>query len=383
MKKVISILLCALLLIGSFAFSVSAEETRNTVAYGNADGSKAEIQYSADWGDFTNNTDYVIRSGCTFVIPSGLHLAVPVTSTLTVEEGAALYINGSLNVMGEAHIYGKLDATESGLTGQQNVLCYVSFPDLTGSLLAEKIQVKCYKSNESEDYGDINVSFDNYLSVYSNGTVQSYNSNLLPVPYNTFLYIRVFINEAQGEDRYDDKLVVVKCNGVAIPFAQNGCPIQVTTGSEITFGNWVNDSAYYNTYIVELPEGEGYTVYGRNGEIGKVTLKYGQSFSFRVELEEEFNKSDYAVYVYNGLGFTNLDKDDLLEGIEPAVADAEGYYTIDSVTGNYSISVQGVVSNQMLDIFSQVFNVLKQVWETVMQIFNELFGEGGLGNLFG
>lgn len=379
MKKLLSVLLCTMLLVCSLSFTAFAE----TYTFGNDDGSASEFLFDLEQPEWTNNNEYVIKAGCTFVVPSGRVLNVPVNSTLIVEEGAHLVVNGQLNAVGDVHIYGKL--TGNNITGQENILCYIAFPDLSADTvkLDQKITVKYYLSGNDDYYGDVNVPLDSYLTVASDGIVPGRNSNLLPVPYNTYLYVRILINEATGEDRYDDKLFPVKCNGVVVPFAQNACPVLVTTGGEISYGSWVSDSTYYNTYTIVLPEGEGYTVYGRNGEYGTITLKYGQSFSFRVELEEEYDQSAYQVYVYNGTGWTNLEKDDLLAGIEPAVPDAEGYYTINSITGDYSIFVEGVISNQVLDIFGQVFNILRQVWEAVVEIFNELFGEGGLSGLFG
>lgn len=369
MKKIISILLCALLLVSSFAFTASA--TNPTVSFGNEDGTPVEIGYGTDPDDATVNPDwvsnrsYVIRKGCTFVIPSGRTLNVPLNSTLTVEAGAKFVVNGQLNVSGEMFVYGTLQGTN--ITGAGSIKCEVRFPNLSdaNNKLDDKIQVRYFISENSDYYGDVNVDLNTYTSVPSDG------ANVM-VDYNKYLYVRVMINEAAGEDRYDDKLYPVYHNNTLVPFAQNACPIRVTTSGDISYGSWKTDNSYYNSYTILLPEGEGYTVYGRNGEYGEITLKYGQAFSFRVELEEDFNKSDYLVYVYNGTGWTNLEKDDLLAGIEPAVPDAEGYYTINSVTGNYSIFVEGVLSNEMLDIFGRVFSIFRQIWDAIAQIFAEL-----------
>ncbi len=382
MKKFISILLCVLMLVSAMSVMAFAESA-DVVEFGNADGSVSQYVFEKEAPEWTNGKSYIIRSGCTFVVPSGRVLNVPYNSSLTVEKGAHLVINGQLNAVDEVHVYGKL--TGDNITGQENINCYVEFADLTAPSinLGDKIDVVYYLSNANDAYGDIAVEIEDYLPISDDGINTVNNSKYLPVKYNTYLYVRVLIQEQGNEDRYDDKLFPVKCNGVVIPFSQNACPILVTTGSEITYGSWVNDSTYYNTYTVTLPEGEGYTVYGRNSEIGEVTLKHGQAFSFRVELEEDFNKSAYQVYVFNGNGWTDLEKAELLDGIAPAVPDAEGYYTITNITGNYSVYVEGVIPNQMLDIISQVFNIFRQIWEAISDIFTELFGEGGVAGLFG
>lgn len=380
MKKVISILLCALMLVSSFAFSASAANPIE--AFGDENGTSVEISYGFDLDDPTvnpdwvSNRDYVIRKGCTFVVPSGRTLNVPLNSTLTVEPGAHFVVNGQLNVAGEMFVYGKLTGTN--ITGSGNIKCEVRFPSLADANvnLNNKIEVRYYVSPlQGDEYGDINVPIENYTAVASDGAK-------IMVDYNKYLYIRILIKEAPGEDRYDDKKYPVFYNSSKVDFKQNGCPVLVITSGDVSYGSWMQDTTYYNTYKITLPEGEGYTVYGRNGEFGEVTLKYGQAFSFRVELEEDFDKSDYLVYVYNGNGWTNLEKDDLLAGIEPAKPDAEGYYTINSITGEYSIFVEGVVSNEMLDIFSQVFTIFRQIWETITEIFNELFGGMNLGDMF-
>ena len=377
MKKVISILLCALLLVSSLAFSASADETKTLVQFGNADGTPMQIAYDASMSDWTNKTEYVILPGCTFVIPSGRLLNVAFDSSLVVMEGATLQVNGQLNVTGEMNVYGTLRGENIVGTGPIN--CQVRFPSIEQNNLDldSKIKVHYYLSGNDDMYGDIAAKPENYK------TVLSYGEDIM-VPYNTYIFVRIEIRENGDEDKYNDALYPLYHNSTRVQFAQNACPILVTTAGDISYGSWKEDSTYYNTYTITLPEGTGYTVYGRNGELGEVTVKHGQSFSFRVELEEEYNQSAYEVYVFNGNGWTDLDKDEMLEnGIKPAVADANGFYTISGVKGNYSIFVEGVVTNEMLDIMSTIFNLFRQIWETIAQVFAELFGEGGLGSIFG
>ncbi|MBE6813622.1 MAG: hypothetical protein E7523_12190 [Ruminococcaceae bacterium] len=383
MKKIISILLCALILVSALSLTAFAETERGLVSFGNEDGSSFVYEFSKTEPEWTGDTDYIIRSGCTFVVPTNRVLNVPYTSSLTVEEGAHLVVNGQLNAVDEVHIYGKL--TGDNVTGQENIKCYVQFPDLTDANinLGDKIDICYYLSESNDSYGDVGVDIEKYLPISDDGINTVNHTRYLPVLYNTYLYVRVKIQEEGTQDKYDDKLFPVKCNGVVVKFDQNACPILVTTGSEISYGSWVNDATYYNTYTISLPEGTGYTVYGRNGEIGEVTLKYGQAFSFRVELEQDYDKSAYQVYVFNGTGWTDLEKAELLDGIAPAVPDSEGYFTITNITGNHSVFVEGVLQNKMLDIFEQIFTIFRQIWEAITEIFNELFGEGGLNGLFG
>ena len=370
MKKFISILLCTMLLVGSLCATAYAAEPGNTITYGGNGTLEYALPATEEWQSY--NT-YIIESGCTFVIPSGRTLNVPLNATLKVMNGAHLVVNGQLNVSGEMEVYGKLSGTN--ITGTGSKKCEVRFPNLeaNSNVLNSVIEVGyyCNNNNPSDYYGDVGTDITTYTRVASTG--QS-----IMVEYNQYLFIHVYIKEAVGVDKFDDKLYPVFYNNTRVPFAQNACPVLITTSGDVSYGDWRDDGReFYNTYTITLPEGEGYTVYGRNGEYGEITLKWGDAFSFRVELEEEFNKSDYVVYVYNGNGWTNLEKDALLAGIEPAKPDAEGYYTIPSITGNHSIFVEGVLSNEVLDIFGQVFSILKQVWEAIVGIFNELMSMFG------
>ncbi len=371
MKKFASILLCVLLLLSSLTLTAFADN----VIYGDTDD---ELAYQIpDTELWESGKSYIIKSGCTFVVPSGRTLNVPLDSSLTVEEGAHFVVNGQLNVSGEMFVYGKLTGTD--ITGSGIIKCAVRFPALAdpNNNLKDKIEVRYYASGSDDYYSDVNVPVEGTNKEGKGYTVVPADGAEVMVAYNTYIYVRVVVKEAVGEDRYDDKLYPVFHNNSRVSFAQNACPILVTTAGDISYGSWKTDNSYYNSYKITLPEGEGYTVYGRNGEYGEITLKYGQSFSFRVELEEEYNKSAYVVYVYNGSGWTNLEKDDLLEGIEPAVPDSEGYYTINSITGEYSIFVEGIMSNEVMGIFAQIFNIFQQIWKAIMDIF-ESFGMGDL-----
>lgn len=355
MKKTCSIILAILMLISCIpVFASAATEVHFDLSR----------QFTAE-DLLVSGTDYFIDSGVTMVVPSGLTLNVPLSSTLTVSDGASLIVNGQLNVAGDVVVDGRLGGSK--ITGTGDIVCKIEFPNLDDPNinLASKISVKYFISDTSDYYSDINVDLNTYTSVPSTGT------NVY-VDYDRYIYVRVIIAEAVGEDRYDDKLYPVYSNGTRVDFAQNACPIAVTTSNKISYGVWRTDDTYYNRYRVILPEGEGYTVYGRNGEYGEITLKYGQRFSFFVELEEEYNQSDYWVYVYNGTGWTNLDKDAILAGIEPAVPDSEGYFNINSITGDYTVIVEGVVSNKVLNIFAQVFDILKGVFEAIVEVFNEI-----------
>lgn len=133
-------------------------------------------------------------------------------------------------------------------------------------------------------------------------------------------------------------------------------------------------------FDITLPQTEGYYVQGKDGEVGNVIVEFGKTFSFAVVLNPDYDKSEPYVYV-NGVS------------IEP---DAYNYFDITGKIVDYtmeptggvqddiSIVVMGVSSNASQEQMSGIVNFVKQIFDTIMSIFN-YFGDlfeglfGGLG----
>ena len=138
---------------------------------------------------------------------------------------------------------------------------------------------------------------------------------------------------------------------------------------------------FLNTYRIDLPNKEGYQVVGREGELGAtdqtVYLKYGKPFSFRVDIDPAYDKSPYQVYIVSGYGWTNMDTSTILQDLEPAQPDSNGYYNIPSVESDYTVFVMGVIENATVEKVGGIFEQVKSIFEMIRKFFAQflaLFG---------
>ncbi len=322
---------------------------------------------------------YSVSAGVILEVPEGVTLYIPADASFTVEEGARLDVNGSIVVLDGAEllIKGIINGADSVVTNVNGkAKAEVRFAPLAniGGLLDEsgkpKIKVSYAVSSSGNIYEDLDLPEEAYKPVPSYG-------DKFMVDLNQYIFIRAQIVEPDDLfDKYDDSLMNVYLNGVGVPYKQGSHQTLVTTSYNVTYSPWVNDDYYLNTFNIYLPTGEGYTVYGREGEQSAsgetVKLKYGQSFSFRVEIDPEYDMSSYEVYVYNGYGWTDLDTSTLLKDIAPAVPDEYGYYRIDEIKGEHTIFVVGVVKNETLLMVGDILDMVRNVFEMIAEFFKQL-----------
>ena len=372
MKKTLAIVLSVLMLVCMVPFAASAATVHTFEA--SADFTKSEQLVSGD--------TYVIPSGVTMTVPTSITLYVPTGAILRVEEGAKLNVLGNIIVLdgGQLIVEGFLNgASNVVVNGNGTALAQIRFPSLEKAGLSGKIEVSYGSSENGNIYEDLD------------GTVVfnkvSANGSSVYAPLNQYIYIKATINEPDAMyDKFDDSLMNVYFNGVGVPYTQGSHHTMLTTSGDITYSKWVNDFDFLNTFNIYLPTGEGYTVYGREGEQSAdgetVKLKYGQSFSFKVEIDPEYDMSAYEVYVYNGYGWTNLDTTELLKDIAPAEPDEYGYYHIGKesggIKGEYTIYVVGVVKNETLLMVGDILDMIRNVFEMIAGFFAELMGFLGI-----
>ncbi len=374
MKKTLAIVLSVIMLACCIPFSVNAAE---------------QITYSANGTFATSNelisgNTYVIDSGVTMTVPSNITLYVPTGAILRVAEGGKLNVLGQLVVLDggslfvEGFIYGSSNVT---VNGSGTALAELRFPALDSSsgLVGKDGKARITVAYGSSTNGNIYEDTQGTV-VYNN--VSAAGASVM-APLNQYIYIKADIVEPEvGFDKYDDALMNVYFNGVGIPFTQGSHHTLLTTSGDITYSKWVKDDDFLNTFNIYLPTGEGYTVYGREGEQSAdgetVKLKYGQSFSFKVEIDPEYDMSAYEVYIYNGYGWTNLDTSTLLKDIAPAVPDEYGYYHIDSIKGEHTIYVVGVVKNETLLMVGDILDMIRNVFEMITSFFEEIFAFLGI-----
>lgn len=376
MKKTFAIILSIVMLLCCIPFTVNAADQ---IAYTSANGS-----FSSSNELISGNT-YIIESGASMSVPSSLTLYVPTGSVLRVAEGGKLNVLGQIVVLDggslfvEGFLYGASNVT---VNGSGTALCELRFPalDVTSGLVDKAGNPRINVSYGSSESGNI------YEDQQGSVVFQSVNPAGASVmaPLNQYIYIKADIVETDPPfDKYDDALMNVYFNGVGVPFTQGSHHTLLTTSGDISYSKWVKDSDFLNTFNIYLPTGEGYTVYGREGEQSAdgetVKLKYGQSFSFKVEIDPEYDMSSYEVYIYNGYGWTDLDTSTLLKDIAPAQVDEYGYYHIDEVKGEHTIYVVGVIKNDTLLMVGDILDMIRNVFEMISAFFAELFGFLGLG----
>lgn len=367
MKKTLAIVLSMVMLLCCIPFSVASAATVTFDESGML-GSSTE---------FTSGTEYIIPSGVIMEIPSGNNLYIPTGVTLTVKEGGRLDVNGSIVVLsgGKLKVEGKLNGASSvAVNDGGSATALIRFANLNtiGGLVESgksKINVSYGYSSSGNIYEDLEGSI-----VYSTVPVAGMKAE---VPINQYLYIKAEIVEPDPTyDKFDDSLMNVYLNGVGVPYAQGTHHTLVTTSADVSYSSWINDEQFLNTFNIYLPTGEGYTVYGREGEQSAdgetVKLKYGQHFSFKVEIDPEYDMSSYEVYVYNGYGWTNLDTSTLLKDIAPAVPDEYGYYHINEIKGEHTIYVVGVVKNETLLMVGDILDMVRNIFEMITEFFKEL-----------
>ncbi len=343
----------------------------------NAATIEIEGPYSfSESNELDSNNTYVVVSGYA-TIPSTLTLYIPSNATLNIAPDARLNVLGKLIVLGTLDVEGELYGAEN-ITVAQNATATadVRFPALEDEGLAGRINVQYATSTTGSIYEDQTEGFE-YKDVRAGGTT-------IQAPINEYLYVKVDIVEPDSRfDMYDNSKLAVYFNDIRVDFTQGSSHALVTTGIDVSYGTWDKDADFYNEFNIYLPTGEGYTVYGREGEqsaLGEtVKLKYGQPFSFKVEIDPEYDMSAYEVYIYNGYGWTNLDTSTLLAGIEPAKPDADGYYYIDAVRGEHTIYVVGVVKNETLLMVGDVLDLVRNIFEMISTFFAELLAMLGLG----
>ena len=335
-------------------------------------------RYFEDSNELVSGGTYTVRSGV-LTVPSNMTVYVPINAILTVCEGAKLVVLGSLVVQGTLDVEGELFGSERiTVNAGGRATADVTFPALKNAGLEGRVNVYYATSTTGSIYEDQTEGFE-YKPVSAAGTVQQ-------VPINEYLYVKTEIIEPDERfDMYDNSKILVKFNLLGVEYTQGSSHALVTTSIKVSYGEWTKDADFYNEFNLYLPTGEGYTVYGREGEqsaLGEtVKLKYGQPFAFKVEIDPEYDMSAYEVYVYNGYGWTNLDTSTLLAGIEPVQPDADGYYYIKEVKGEHTIFVVGVMKNETLLMVGNILDLVRNIFEMISEFFGELLAMLGLGSV--
>ena len=133
-------------------------------------------------------------------------------------------------------------------------------------------------------------------------------------------------------------------------------------------------------FDITLPRTEAYYVITDNNEVDRVDVEFGKTLSFRVVLEEEYDKSDVYVYV-NSLYQEPADYGYYrISG--PLMSN--GFDTTGGVQDDLTITVMGVTSNESQEQLSGIVAMLQEIFSIIKEIFSyftSIFD--GLGTLGG
>lgn len=156
------------------------------------------------------------------------------------------------------------------------------------------------------------------------------------------------------------------------------------------------------TFKIDLPQNNGYYVKTQSGAEKEVEVKFGETLSFEVVLNPDYDKSKDNVVVY--WGTLKLTPDEYgfydvtgpikkkTESGDQAATDSElqsGYYSTEfyymeptgGIQQSANISVMGVISNEKQNSLSNAFSTIRQVFQIIKEIFQEIFGM--FKNIFG
>ena len=373
MKKTLAVILSLVMLLCCVPFAANAadEPVSTLVEWSENHTIKAT-------NELQSNVNYTIKKGYTLTIASDVTVIVPLSCTLIVEEGATLRVYGKMTVQGQLRVEGLIErggAEKITVDDTGSTMVAVRFPALADEGLSGRISVSYGVSTTGDPYADLQEGFA-LKSVSDSGET-------VYVSLNEYVYVKAAINEPDpAYDKFDDALMQVYVNNMPQSYGQGVYNFKVVSSSNISYSPWTNDNDFLSTFEILLPTGEGYAVYGREGEqsaLGEtVKLKYGQTFSFKVEIDPEYDMSAYEVYIYNGYGWTNLDPSQDLADIEPAKPDEYGYYTIGEVKGEHTVYVVGVVANETILMVGNILDMVKNIFEMISAFFAEILGFFGL-----
>ena len=375
MKKTLAVILSLVMLLCCIPFAANAADVP-------AAGTLVEWNTNhtiTSTGELQSNVNYTIKKGHTLTIASDITAIVPLSCTLIVEEGASLRVYGKMVVQGQLRVEGLIErggAEKITVDDSGSTFVAVRFPALADEGLSGRIEVAYGESTTGDPYADLQEGFA-LKSVSAAGET-------IYVSLNEYVYVKASIIEPDpAYDKFDDSLMRVYINNAPQSYGQGVYSFKAVTSADVSYSPWTTDNDFLSTFNIYLPTGEGYTVYGREGEqsaLGEtVKLKYGQTFSFKVEIDPEYDMSAYEVYIYNGYGWTNLDPSQDLADIEPAKPDEYGYYTISEVKGEHTVYVVGVVANETLLMVGNILDMVKNIFEMITGFFAEILAFLGLG----
>ena len=146
-------------------------------------------------------------------------------------------------------------------------------------------------------------------------------------------------------------------------------------------------------YTITLGYYDGYAVVGSGGEMETCVVEYGTQFKFYILINDDYDLSDYYVYVHDydlSVLYDSIINEDMYATIYDTVleADAYGYYTITGYVDDYSgtmessggvqqdliIKVGDVQSNDSINLTNGIVGLLQEIFTMIQKIFEFIAG---------
>lgn len=423
MKKIFAILIACVMLITCVPFSASAAET--TVS-----------------GIETVNTPITVSTGDTLIIKGTYTVATTMTvyqgGKVVIEDGGAVIFagdnarlinSGSIEVKRNASL--TLNGTGKGAQGAtlvNNETGVITLNNGSMCSLAKNSQAFNYGNMKNLDRMDIKGTLTHQVSIPGSFTVdysyietwnrQSFNTSFsvfyyipkegdadldytessnytlissdtditVPVVHGQKLYIMIDPEDGAEGDWADVGRMQLIAGGQSI--STNGDIIDndrgvfcVTPANALELG--VYSTAYKDLvklFDITLPRTEAYYVISKDGDVDEITVEYGKTFSFRVVLSPDYDKSDYYCYV-NTL-YMEPDEFGYYDVTGPIVS--EGMATAGGVQEDISIQVMGVAANERQEMIGSLVGFIQEIFSVFKEIFS-YFGDlfAGFGGLLG
>lgn len=420
MKKVFAILLTCVMLLTCVPFSASAAEV---VANG---AETVSVPFSVNAGDtyivtgtYTIATTMTIMEGASLVVEEGGSIIFTGESGRLINSGSVtVKRNGTLALNG-------IGTGAQGATFINNEKGVFTLDNGSMCTLSKNSQGFNYGNIKNIDRMDVKGTLTHQVTIPGSFNVDySYVETWNRLSFNTSYYVSYYIpkeGDADLDYTEDSSYTLINAD-TTVPVIHGQKLYVMITPEEGSEGDWADvgrmqliaggqnvaatehekidndrgvfcispanalELGVYSTsykdlvklFEINLPRTEAYYVISKDGDVDEITVEYGKTFSFRVVLSPDYDKSDYYCYV-NTL-YMEPDEFGYYDVTGPIVD--EGMATDGGVQEDITIQVMGVAANarqemvgSLVGFIQEIFSVFKEIFSYFTSIFE------GLGNL--
>ncbi len=422
MKKVFAILLTCIMLLTCVPFSASAAETT--------------------WsGTDTVSVPFTVNAGETYIIKGTYTIATAMTvaegAALIIEEGGTLMFtgdNGKLINSGTVTVkrngtlaLNGIGSGSQGATLINNAKGVFTLDNGSMCSLSKNSQAFNYGNMKNVDRMDVKGTLTHQVTIPGSFNVDySYIETWNRKSFNTSYYVSYYIpKEGDADLDYTETssyTPVSEGADMTVPVIHGQKLYVMITPEEGEEGDWADvgrmqliaggqnvsatehekiandrgvfcispsnalELGVYKTgykdlvklFEIKLPRTDAYYVISKDGDVDEITVEYGKTFSFRVVLSPDYDKSDYYCYV-NTL-YMEPDEFGYYDVTGPIVD--EGMANAGGVQEDVTIQVMGVSANERQEMVSSLVGFIQEIFSVIKEIFSyftSIFE--GLGNL--